>query len=115
MVSTRSQNSMNSYTLYSAARTLVTLRNSEVHVPSSVITNARGPSYSKCMTLWASWYHAFLSEVTDENPSLPIAERRSRATSRWVSFASKQLHYSESELRGWLHTTDQKALHAASA
>jgi len=65
------------------------------------------------MTLWATWYHAFLSEVTDENPSIPIAERRSKATSRWVTFASKQLHYSEPELRGWLHNTDQKALVAA--
>lgn len=115
MVSTRSQNSMNSSTL-SAARTLVSLRNLQLPpVPTTATINARGPSYSKCMTLWASWYHAFLSEVTDENPSLPIAERRSRATSRWVSFASKQLHYSESELRGWLHTTDQKALQAATA
>jgi len=110
MVSTRSQNSMNSSSLYFAARTLISLR-----IPPSAATASRGPSYSKCMTLWATWYHAFLSEVTDENPSLPIAERRSKATSRWVSFASKQLHYSESELRGWIHTTDQKALHAASA
>jgi hypothetical protein len=67
------------------------------------------------MTLWSTWYHAFLSEATDENPSYPIADRRSQATSRWVTFASKKLRCSESDIRAWLRTADQKALLAACA
>jgi hypothetical protein len=67
------------------------------------------------MNLWENWYHAFLSEATDENPSYPIADRRSQATSRWVTFASKQLRCSESVVRAWLRQADQKALLAACA
>jgi len=73
-----------------------------------------GPSEAKFFDQWTNWYHAFVSEVTDEYPSLPIAERRSQATSRWVTFTAKQLRCSEPQVRAWLRTTDQKALAAAS-
>ena len=118
MVSTRSQNSTKS-SLHAAARTLASLRNTVV---SATITSApntsTGKSYktdSRYMNLWETWYHAFLSEATDENPSYPIADRRSQATSRWVTFASKKLNCSESEVRAWLRTANQKLLLAACA
>lgn len=109
MVFTRSQNSTKS-TLYSAARTLITLRNT----PVVAAPEARYFD-SRYMNLWATWYHAFLSEAADENPSYPIADRRSQATSRWVTFASKKLQCSESVVRAWLRQADQKALLAACA
>jgi len=71
------------------------------------------PSKGRFWTEWTNWYHAFLAEVTDEFASLPIAERRSEATSRWVTFTSKRLRCSESQVRAWLRTADQKALVAA--
>ena len=64
-------------------------------------------------TEWTNWYHTFLSEATDEFPSLPIAERRSRATSSWVTFTAKQLKCPESTVRAWLRTANQKKLVAA--
>jgi len=80
-----------------------------------VVSTSSQVSESKFWSQWTNWYHAFLSEVTDEFPHLPIAERRAQATSRWVSFASKQLHCSESQVRGWLRTADQAELVAAYA
>jgi hypothetical protein len=73
------------------------------------------PSKGRFWTEWTNWYHTFLAEVTDEFASLPIAERRSEATSRWVTFTSKRLRCSESQVRAWLRTADQKALVAAYA
>jgi hypothetical protein len=73
------------------------------------------PSQAKFWSLWTNWYHAFVSEVTDEYPSLPIAERRAQATSRWVSYTAKQLHCSESQVRAWLRTANQKNLVSAYA
>ena len=64
-------------------------------------------------TEWTNWYHTFLSEATDEFPSLPISERRSEATSRWVTFTAKQLNCPESIVRAWLRTANQKKLVAA--
>jgi len=71
------------------------------------------PSKGRFWTEWTNWYHTFLAEVTDEFASLPIAERRSEATSRWVTFTSKRLRCSESQVRAWLRTADQKGLVAA--
>jgi len=120
MVSTRSHASTNT-SLYAAARTLLSLRNSSVTTtPSTSLAaaaTASTQSYktdSKFMTFWEDWYHAFLSEATDENPSYPIADRRSQATSRWVTFASKQMRCTESVVRAWLRQADQKALLNAS-
>ena len=114
MVSTRSHASTNA-SLYAAARTLLSLRNSSVTTTATpaTATTTTAPSYkadSRFMTLWENWYHAFLSEATDENPSYPIADRRSQATSRWVTFASKQMRCTESVVRAWLRQADQKAL-----
>jgi hypothetical protein len=114
MVSTRSHASTNA-SLYAAARTLLSLRNSSVTAASTPATasTTTAQSYktdSKFMTLWENWYHAFLSEATDENPSYPIADRRSQATSRWVTFVSKQMRCTESVVRAWLRQADQKAL-----
>jgi hypothetical protein len=114
MVSTRSHSSTNA-SLYAAARTLLSLRNSSVTTAATpaTATTTTAQSYkadSKFMTLWENWYHAFLSEATDENPSYPIADRRSQATSRWVTFASKQMRCTESVVRAWLRQADQKAL-----
>ena len=75
----------------------------------------QSPSKGRFWTEWTNWYHTFLAEVTDEFASLPIAERRSEATSRWVTFTSKRLRCSESQVRAWLRTADQKALVAAYA
>jgi len=107
MVSTRSQNSTKS-SVHAAARTLVTLRANSSYTQITSDT-------TRFMALWSTWYHAFLSEATDENPSYPIADRRSQATSRWVTFTSKKLRCSESDVRAWLRTADQKALLAACA
>ena len=129
MVSTRSQKS--SFTAFDAAKALVALRNSNLVLTYSnahsvkkydVVTQATQStqpaqpaqvSQAKFWNYWTNWYHAFLSEATDENPSHPIADRRSQATSRWVTFTSKQLRCSESEVRGWLRKADQKSLLAA--
>ena len=115
MVFTRSQNSTKSSTLHAAARALVSLRNTPVVTTASVTKQRTHQSDSAYMNLWTTWYHAFLSEATDENPSYPIADRRSQATSRWVTFASKQFRCSESVIRGWLREADQKLLLAACA
>jgi len=114
MVSTRSHASTNS-SLYAAARTLLSLRNSAAPAPAPAPAAQSYKADSKFMNLWEAWYHAFLSEATDENPSYPIADRRSQATSRWVTFASKQMRCSESVVRAWLRQADQKALLAACA
>ena len=120
MVSTRSHASTNA-SLYAAARTLLSLRNSSVTTPTPAtvaVATTTAQSYktdSKFMNLWEDWYHAFLSEATDEKPSLPIADRRAMATSRWVTFASKSLRCSESDVRAWLRTANQKDLLAACA
>jgi len=99
-----------SFTRYSLAQTAV-----PVPVAAPVVTSSSGPSQGKFWAQWTNWYHAFLSEVTDEYPSLPIAERRAQATSRWLTYTAKQLHCSESQVRAWLRTADQKDLAAAYA
>ena len=114
MVSTRSHASTTS-SLYSAARTLASLRSTLVTTATTSTATQSYQTNSRYMNLWENWYHAFLSEATDENPSYPIADRRSQATSRWVTFASKQLRCSESVVRAWLRQADQKALLAACA
>jgi hypothetical protein len=126
MVSTRSQKS--SFTTFDAAKALVALRNSNLLLTSTTAhsvkkydivsqptqtTQAAQVSQEKFWNYWTNWYHAFLSEATDENPSHPIADRRSQATSRWVTFTSKDLRCSESDVRAWLRKADQKALLAA--
>jgi len=135
MVFTRSQQtpstfSISSFSIMDAARALLNLRGSSSAKPSSctlhvdeshsTLTNAasaqtQGPSQSRFWTSYTNWYHAFLSEATDENSSAPISDRRAVATTRWVAFASKQLKCSESDVRGWLRKADQKALLSASA
>jgi hypothetical protein len=82
---------------------------------SSSSSTTSGPTQKQFWTEWTNWYHAFVSEVTDEYPSLPIAERRSHATTRWVSYTAKQLRCSEPQVRAWLRTADQKDLAAAYA
>jgi hypothetical protein len=74
---------------------------------------AKPVANARFWTEWTNWYHTFLSEATDEFPSLPIAERRSEATSRWVTFTAKQLSCPESIVRAWLRTANQKKLVAA--
>ena len=115
MVLTRSQNSTKS-SLHAAARTLISLRTATAPAaaPAAAPVATNTQPYSRYMNLWSEWYHTFLSEATDENPSYPIADRRSQATSRWVTFASRQFRCSESEVRAWLRKADQKALLAAS-
>ena len=117
MVYTRSQKTPS---LFAAVQALLTLRGSTA--PLSVITSysekntiPSTPSNALYWSLWTNWYHAFVAEVTDEFSTLPIAERRAQATSRWVTFASKKLKCSESQVRAWLRTADQKALVAAYA
>ena len=130
MVFTRSQTTpaftFSSFSLLNAAKALVSLHNSTV-TPQAVSTRSSQrphaatsvPVYSKLndklWNSWTEWYHAFLSEATDEKPSLPIADRRATATSRWVTFASKNLRCSESDVRAWLRTANQKDLLAACA
>jgi hypothetical protein len=82
---------------------------------SSSKEQQQSPSKGRFWAEWTNWYHTFLAEVTDEFASLAIAERRSEATSRWVTFTSKRLRCSESQVRAWLRTADQKALVAAYA
>ena len=82
---------------------------------AAISSHATTPSHNKFWSQWTNWYHAFLSEVIDEYPSLPVAERRSHATTRWVSFTAKQLRCSEPQVRAGLRTADQKALVAAYA
>jgi hypothetical protein len=135
MVFTRSQQTpstfgLTSFSIMDAARALLNLRSSistssvktpyTVHIDEthSTFTKTPQPSQPSQKQFWASytnWYHAFLSEATDEDSSASIADRRGVATSRWVTFASKQLHCSESEVRGWLRKANQKALLAATA
>lgn len=135
MVFTRSQTpstfSLSSFSLLDAAKALLSLRHSNVSILSNATVSTNDVSsrvktsssaaqptsipQGKFWASWTNWYHAFLAEATDENASLPIAERRAIATSRWVNFTSKKLHCSESEVRGWLRKADQKALLAACA
>jgi hypothetical protein len=95
------------------------LRRSNLVLSSTKIThqsprvstvNSTSTSSNRMWAEWTNWYHAFLSEVADEFPSLPIADRRSEATSRWVSFTAKNLKCSESVIRAWLRKSNQKAL-----
>ena len=119
MVYTRGQKSA-STSIAAAVQGLLALRGSTFTrytlsqaAPVAAVTTS--PSQGRFWTEWTNWYHAFLAEVTDESPSLPIAERRSQATSRWVTYAAKQLRCPESSVRGWLRTADQKDLAAAYA
>jgi hypothetical protein len=123
MVYTRGQKSV-SASISAAAQALLALRGPatgltftrySVAQSSQPTTASTGPSQTKFWTQWTNWYHAFLAEVTDEYPSLPVAERRSQATSRWVSYTAKQLRCSEPQVRAWLRTADQKELAAAYA
>lgn len=98
-----------SYTRYSLAQ------ESSLSNPLIQTAPTLGPSQGKFWTEWTNWYHAFLAEVADEFPSLPIAERRSQATSRWVTYTAKQLRCSEPQVRAWLRTADQKDLVSAYA
>jgi len=122
MVLTRSHQSpsvysMSSFSILEAARSLLNLRNSTITVTPTTHTNSTSdsPSQGKFWNSYTNWYHAFLAEATDESPSSSISDRRTVATSRWVTFASKELRCSESTVRGWLRKADQKALLAASA
>jgi len=110
MVYTRSQKSE----FITAARNLVSLK-APLASTKAAPAPSSAPSPQRFWQTWSTWYHAFLSEVTDESPSLPIASRRSEATSRWTAFCAKELRCSESEVRAWLRTADQKALVAAYA
>jgi hypothetical protein len=118
MIYTRGQKSSS---VSAAAQALLALRGPlsftrySLSQPSQAVTDVAEPSQGKFWSLWTNWYHAFVSEVTDEYPSLPIAERRAQATTRWVSYTAKQLHCSESQVRAWLRTADQKALASAYA
>ena len=122
MVYTRGQKSA-SASISSAAAALLALRGPLSFTryslaPSPVATpvsSQAAPTQGKFWTEWTNWYHAFLAEVTDEFPSLPVAERRSQATSRWVTYTAKQLRCSEPQVRAWLRTADQKDLSAAYA
>lgn len=113
MVYTRSQKS----SLFSSARGLLSLKtaNSYKVAKKPAASKSVAVSPSSLWSSWTTWYHAFLSEVTDETPFQPIAARRSEATSRWTTFCAKQLRCSESHVRAWLRTADQKALVAAYA
>ena len=94
-----------SFTRYTAQPSQSTATAAEATVPS------KGYFWAQ----WTNWYHAFLSEVADEFPQQAIAERRAEATSRWVSYTAKKARCSESQVRAWLRTADQKALVAAYA
>ena len=111
MVYTRSQKSE----FVAAARNLLSLKAPVTSTLKTAPVSSSSPSTTRFWQTWSTWYHAFLSEVTDESPSLPIASRRSEATSRWVTFCAKELRCSESVVRAWLRTADQKALVAAYA
>lgn len=94
-----------SFTRYSLAQAPV----------ATPVSSQSTPTQGKFWTEWTNWYHAFLAEVTDEYPSLPVAERRAQATSRWVTYTAKQLRCSEPQVRAWLRAADQKDLSAAYA
>jgi len=102
--------------LAAAAQALLSLRNQmsftryTAQPSNATTTEATGPSKGYFWAQWTNWYHAFLSEVADEFPQQPIAERRAEATSRWVSYTAKKARCSESQVRAWLRTADQKAL-----
>ena len=126
MVYTRGQKS-SSASISAAASALLSLRGplsftryslaqSAVATPTpAASSSASAPAPKQFWAQWTNWYHAFVSEVTDEYPSLPIAERRSQATSRWVSYTAKQLRFSEPQVRAWLRTADPKDLASAYA
>jgi len=106
----------------SAAQSLVTMRfrrtafNQDKGLYLTQTTPKMSSSLtSKFWTEWTNWYHTFLAEVTDEFPSLPMADLRSEATSRWVSYAANQLRCSEPQLRAWLRTANQNDLLSAYA
>lgn len=120
MVYTRGQKSA-SASISSAAAALLALRGPisftryTLAQQSTPASPQAAPTQGKFWAEWTNWYHAFLAEVTDEYPSLPVAERRAQATSRWVSYTAKQLRCSEPQVRAWLRTADQKDLAAAYA
>lgn len=102
----------------SAIKALVSLR-SQKPVESEkqnlrYVSKNSVPSYNasdaRFMTHWTNWYHAFLSEVSEEFPGTSIAQRRSIATSRWVNFTVKNFRCPEGQVQAWLRTADQKAL-----
>jgi len=128
MVFTRSQQTpstfgLSSFSIMDAARALLNLRGSSVAVVPVAVNSTKfvpaaaiqSPSQTRFWTSYTNWYHTFLSEATDESPSASIADRRTVATTRWVTFASKKLQCSESDVRAWLRKADQKALLAASS
>lgn len=124
MVYTRGQKSSS---VSAAAQALLSLRGplsftryslTQTALAKPVATNSSStsaPTQKQFWAQWTNWYHAFVSEVTDEYPSLPISERRAQATSRWVTYTSKQLHCSEPQVRTWLRTANQKNLASAYA
>jgi hypothetical protein len=103
-----------SFTRYSLSQSAVATP-APVATPVATSSSTSAPTQKQFWTEWTNWYHAFVSEVTDEYPSLPIAERRSQATTRWVSYTAKQLRCSEPQVRAWLRTADQKDLASAYA
>jgi len=114
MVYTRSQNTP----VLTAAQGLLSMRNSTVKVTRYTAKDLPLQDTilpGKFWAQWTNWYHAFLAEIKDEAPQLSIAERRSQATSRWVTFTAKELRCSESDVRAWLRNADQKDLVAAYA
>lgn len=127
MMSTRSQQTsstfnLSSFSLIDAAKALMSLRSSTVtkapevlQTPTKTQTYLATPSQAKFWSLWTNWYHAFLTEAKDEFPSSSISDLRSIATSRWVTFTSKNLRCSDSDVRSWLRKANQKALLAACA
>ena len=124
MVYTRGQKSAS---VSAAAQALISLRGplsftryslTQTALANPVATNSSStsaPTQKQFWAQWTNWYHAFVSEVTDEYPSLPISERRAQATTRWVTYTSKQLHCSEPQVRTWLRTANQKNLASAYA
>jgi hypothetical protein len=104
-----------SFTRYSLAQTALATPSQTATPVATSSSSTTAPTQTQFWSLWTNWYHAFVSEVTDEYPSLPIAERRAQATSRWVSYTAKQLRCSEPQVRAWLRTADQKDLVAAYA
>jgi hypothetical protein len=129
MMSTRSQQTpstfnLSSFSFIDAAKALISLRSSTVTKAPEVLqtynrtktqTVLDNTSQGKFWSLWTNWYHAFLTEAEDEFPSSSISDLRSIATSRWVTFTSKNLRCSESDVRSWLRKANQKALLAACA
>jgi hypothetical protein len=98
MVFTRSQQtpstfSLSSFSIMDAARALLNLRGSSVAVvpvtKAVPVAFTQSSTQTRFWTSYTNWYHTFLSEATDESPSASIADRRTVATTRWVTFASK--------------------------